>query len=315
MGLNMRSRDHIVIGSRGSRLALFQSRFVLAELSRIHPEQRFELIEISTTGDLNRDISLEELGGEGVFVKELEDALLQGTIDLAVHSLKDMLTTLPKGLRLAAVLERVDPRDVLISRSGKLAELPAGAKIGTGSERRAVQLRARRPDIELCGLRGNIDTRLKRVAPEGLDGIIMASAALTRLEMEDRITEYLSPTTFVPAVGQGALGIEIRDDDEFLVDLVSPLNHDPTHRAVIAERQFLKAMGGGCRAPIAALGAVRDGTLNLHGIVASPGGREILRAEVAGALSAPEEAGNRLAHEMIGLGATSLIQKAGRDDR
>ncbi|PIU56105.1 MAG: hydroxymethylbilane synthase [Chloroflexi bacterium CG07_land_8_20_14_0_80_51_10] len=303
----MISREHIVIGSRGSKLALVQSRFVLAELSKIHPDQRFELLEISTAGDRNWEIPLEGLGGAGVFVKELEDALLRGEIDLAVHSLKDMLTTLPEGLRLAAVPERVDPRDVLVSRSGMLAEIPAGAKIGTGSQRRAIQIRAQRPDIEICGLRGNIETRIKRVSPEGLDGIIMAAAALIRLGMEDRITEYLPPETFVPAVGQGALGVEIRADDTHTAEIVAPLNHEPTRQAVTAERQFLKAMGGGCRAPIAASGTIADGSLSLSGMVASPDGSEILSAEVAGVLSAPEEAGDRLAQEMIGLGANDLL--------
>ncbi|MDY6912759.1 MAG: hydroxymethylbilane synthase, partial [Chloroflexota bacterium] len=200
-----------------------------------------------------------------------------------------------------------DPRDVFVSRSGKLSELPVGAKIGTGSQRRAIQIRELRPDIKISGLRGNIETRIRKVSPEGLDGIIMAAAALIRLGMENKITEYLSPPTFVPAVGQGALGIEIRADDAFAAELLAPLNHEPTLQAVIAERCFLKALGGGCRAPIAALGSVANGELQLGGLVAGPEGGEILRAEVIGKSSTPEEVGDRLAREMMGLGAQRLI--------
>lgn len=305
----MNSTRHVRIGSRSSKLALVQSRYVMDKLSSAHPNLQFELVKISTTGDRNREISLERLGGEGVFVKELEEALLAGRIDMAVHSLKDMPTVIPEELLLAAVTERADPRDVLISSSGKLSELPNGAKIGTGSSRRSFQVLAQRPDLQICGLRGNIDTRLKKVSSGEFDGIIMAAAALIRLEMEDRITEYLPPETFIPAVGQGALGIEIRDSDSTIAELAASLNHEQTCQEATAERAFLKSMGGGCRSPIAALGKVKNGVLKLCGMVADSKGTQILRAEVEGMASTPEIIGNELARRMFDMGAARLIGK------
>ena len=305
----MRPNGRIFIGSRHSKLAIIQSRSVIAELSRVHPNFEFELIEITTTGDRNRQISLEELGGEGVFIRDLEQALLQKRIDLAVHSAKDMPTKIADGLRLAATPQRVDPRDVIVSRSGKLSELVPGAKIGTGSQRRAIQLHAQRPDLQICGLRGNVDTRLRKVSSGELDGVLLAAAALIRLGMEDRITECLPPDSFVPAVGQGALGIEIRDDDTEVAEIVAFMNHEPTWQSVVAERAFLEALGGGCRAPIAALGNIEAGILRIHGIVANPGGSDILRAEVEGSASEPESVGKLLAQRMIELGAASLVER------
>jgi len=297
----------IRIGSRGSKLALLQSRSVMDRLKALHPHLEFEIATITTTGDRNRKSSLEELGGVGVFVKELEEALLGGRIDLAVHSLKDMLTAIPEGLELAAVPERADPRDALVSPYGPLTALPKGAAVGTGSQRRAFQLLSLRPDLEVRGLRGNIDTRLRKLSAGQYDGIIMAAAALIRLGWEDRISQYLPPDAFVPAVGQGALGIEIRSQDRRLAELVAPLNHEPTREAVTAERAFLRAMGGGCRAPIAALGTAAKGTLRLHGMVASPNGSKIIRAEVEGNVSAGEVVGQALARKMMDLGAASLL--------
>lgn len=304
----MKPKKRITVGSRRSRLAIIQSRAIIAELSKVHPQLEFHLVEIVTGGDRDRGSSLEELGGIGVFVKELEEALLKGKIDLAVHSLKDMPTEASAGLRLAAVTERADPRDVLVSRLGNLSQLPPGAKIGTGSPRRAVQVLAQRPDLEIRGMRGNVDTRLRKVSSGDFDGAIMAAAALIRLGMEGSITEYLPVDSFVPAVGQGALGIEIRADDIQMAEMVAPINHEPSWLSVIAERAFLKALGGGCRAPIAALGTVANGALHLRGMVADPAGGDILRAEVEGNALAPEEVGNRLAQKMIG--ARSLIERA-----
>jgi len=250
------------------------------------------------------------MGGEGIFVKELEDALLDRRIDMAVHSLKDMPTTIPDGLRLASVSERVDPRDVLVSRFGKLAELPSRAKIGTGSQRRAVQILSQCSDIQVCDVRGNIDTRLGKVFSGQLDGVVLAAAALIRLGLEGRITEYLPVDSFMPAVGQGALGIEIRAEDAQLAEIVASINHEPTWQSIAAERAFLKALGGGCRAPIAALGTVANGTIHLRGMVASPSGSGILWAEVEGSALAPEEVGNNLARRMTEMGAVALIERA-----
>ena len=303
-------KKRLRIGSRGSKLAVIQAESIRDQLALLNPKIDFEMVTVSTTGDQNTTVSLEQLGGEGVFVKELEDALLREEIDIAVHSLKDMLSTIPEGLRLAAVPQRVDPRDIIISKIGKLEELPNGSKIGTGSQRRAVQILALRPDLEICGLRGNIDTRIKKAFSDGLDGIIMAAAALIRLEMQGKITEYLSSEDFIPAVGQGALGVEIRADDADTYEIVVPLNHELTWQSVVAERAFLRALGGGCRAPIAALGTVEDGTLRLNGIVSDPEGNKILRASVEGSTLNPEEIGEELASKMIKLGAAFLIEKS-----
>jgi hydroxymethylbilane synthase len=297
----------IVVGTRGSRLAMIQAGIVIAGLSKIHPDLEFEPLAIKTTGDRRKRVSLEELGGTGIFVKELEEALLNKDIDMAVHSLKDMPTDTPGGLRIAAVPERTDPRDVLVSSRGKLSELPDGAIVGTASPRRAVQLIAQRPDLKIRPLRGNVDTRLKKVSSGELDGAVMAAAAMMRMGMEDRITEYLPPDSFVPAVGQGALAVEIRADDERVAGLVSPLNNQNSRAGVTAERAFLKSLGGGCREPIAALGVADNDTLHLDGMVANHNTGRILRAGLKGDSSIPEGVGERLAQQMIALGAAELI--------
>ncbi len=300
-------KKHLKIGTRASKLAVIQAESVRDRLVLLNPGRSFEIVKVSTTGDRNTDISLEQLGGEGVFVKELEDSLLSEGIDLAVHSLKDMLTTIPYGLRLAAVPARLDPRDVLLSSFGKLAELPPKARIGTGSQRRAVQIREIRPDLEICGLRGNIDTRIRKAFSDQFEGVIMAAAALIRLDMRDKITEYFPVEEFVPAVGQGALGIEIRASDADTFEIAARLNHEPAWQCVMAERAFLRAMGGGCRAPIAALGTIRNGKLSLNGIVANSDGSKILRSGVEGSASVPEKIGEELATKMFDLGASALV--------
>jgi hydroxymethylbilane synthase len=305
----MKPDGRVAVGSRRSKLAMLQSRSMIVELSSIHPGLEFDLVEITTMGDRHRDVSLEVLGGEGVFVKELEEALLDGRIDMAVHSAKDMPTEVPDGLCLAATPRRVDPRDVFVSRSGRLADLAPGASIGTGSQRRAVQIAAQRPDLDIRGLRGNVDTRLKKVSSGVFDGILLAAAALIRLGLEEHITEYLSPDVVVPAVAQGSLGIETRAGDDRMAGIVAPLNHEPTWHAVIAERVFLKALGGGCRAPIAAFGSVEAGRLYMRGMVADPAGKTILRHDIEGNASDPEETGNVLAHELIEMGAADLVRR------
>ncbi len=304
-------RTKIVVGSRGSKLALIQTESVVAKIRDLHPHLEVSIRPIVTGGDRNRDRRLEEMGGVGVFVKELEEALLDGRIDLAVHSLKDMPTQIPQGLSLVAVIRRLDPRDVLVSRGGRLAELSPGARIGTGSLRRAAQLISYRPDLVVSSIRGNVDTRLRKVSRGEFDGVILAAAALIRLGWEDRISEYLSLKHFLPAVGQGALVIETRSGDEGMVELVSPLNHQPTRQGVTAERAFLSALGGGCRAPIAALGTVSDTTLKLSGMVADAGGQKMLHAVEEGSAAAPETVGIRLAQKLLDRGAAEFIDKAG----
>jgi len=295
------------IGSRGSKLAVLQAESVRNQLLVNNADVECEMVTIATTGDRNTAVSLDQLGGDGVFVKEIEEALLGNEIDIAVHSLKDMLTTLPEGLILAAVPLRVDPRDVLISPYGKLEDLPPGARIGTGSIRRVVQLRAIRPDLEISNLRGNIDTRIRKAFSGEFDGIVMAAAALLRLDMEDRITEYLPVTDFVPAVGQGALGIEIRCEDDWLMKMIKPLNDQPSWQSITAERAFLRALGGGCRAPIAALGIIEHGILKINGIVANTAGDRIMRDGIEGNPGDPDATGKSLASKMIDLGADELI--------
>ena len=301
----------ITIGSRGSKLAVIQAEGLLAKLRETFPGLKASLVKITTSGDRHSTIALDEFAGQGIFVKELEKALLDKQIDLAVHSLKDLPTEIPDGLRLAAATARLDPRDVLVSKTGRLAELAPGSKIGTGSHRRAVQLLALRPDLNVCHIRGNIDTRLRKVSDGEVDGVIAAAAALIRLGWEDKITEYLPIEHFTPAVGQGALGIEIRSEDEEIATLVSKINDEPTWQCVSAERAFLQALGGGCRAPIAALGIVSDGIFKLSGMVAGVDGVHILRATEEGSASAAEQIGKRLARKMAEMGALALITATG----
>jgi hydroxymethylbilane synthase len=298
---------NITIGTRGSKLAVIQAQWVLTKLREAAPGLKASLVKITTRGDRDSGTALDKFAGQGVFVKELEKALIDGEIDLAVHSLKDMPTEIPYGLFLAATTARLDPRDVLISRADKLVGLAPGSKIGMGSLRRSVQLSALRPDLEICGIRGNIDTRLRKVSEGEVDGIIVAAAALIRLGWEDKIAEYLPTEYFTPSVGQGALGIEIRSEDKETASLASAINHEPTWQSVTAERTFLRALGGGCRAPIAALGVVSDGILKLNGMVASADGIHILRATEEGDAQAPEQVGKQLAQKMVEMGALDCI--------
>ncbi|MEW6034933.1 MAG: hydroxymethylbilane synthase [Chloroflexota bacterium] len=293
----------VIIGSRGSRLAVTQARLAAGRLEAIAPAVKFLFRTIKTRGDREKHRSLEEVGGQGVFVKELESALLSGEIDLAVHSLKDVPTELESGLRLAAVLPREDPRDVLVAASGlPLARMPAGSRIGTDSRRRSVQLRALRPDLLTVPVRGNIGTRLRKVEAGEVDGIIVAAAALLRLGWSDRITEYLPTSHFLPAVGQGAIVIEMRSSDREIEGLTSGVNHVATWHGVTAERAFLHAMGGGCRAPIAALGTATGEEVHLEGMVASADGALIYRDTVSGPVERAQELGENLARRILGRG-------------
>ncbi len=299
-------KTKIVVGSRGSQLALIQAESVAAKIRETNPHFEVSLSKIVTKGDRERHTRLDEVAGIGVFVKELEEALLGNSIDLAVHSLKDMPVQIPQGLCLLAVAERLDPRDVLVSKS-RLDALAPGSRIGTGSLRRAVQITQYRPDLKACSIRGNIGTRLRKVSCGEVDGVILAAAAMVRLGWEDKISEYLSLERFLPAVGQGALAIEARLGDEEIARLISPINHLPTWQGVTAERAFLSALGGGCRAPIAALGTVDGDILKLKGMVAEASGRKILHSSEEGSAKSPEEVGVRLAQKMLGMGASSFI--------
>jgi len=300
----------ITVGSRGSRLALIQAESVMANIEKLNPSLEVGIRRIATKGDRNPHARLDNMAVIGVFVKELEEALLDRQIDLAIHSLKDMPTQIPRGLRLAAVTERLDPRDILVSRAAGLAVLAPGSRIGTGSFRRAVQLTTYRPGLEACSIRGNVDTRLRKVSSGEVDGVILAASAMARLGWEEKITEYLPVEHFLPAVGQGALGLESRSDDDAITELISPINHLPTWQSITAERAFLLALGGGCRAPIAALGTVNGTDLKLKGMVADVDGERILYDSAEGDALSPEEVGVRLAQKMLAMGASEFITEA-----
>lgn len=300
-------KRHVTVGSRSSRLAVIQAESVLAELRKAHPEFEFSLIKIITEGDRHKSVPLDQVAGRGTFVKEIEKALLDGRIDIAVHSLKDLPTQIPPGLCLAAVTARLDPRDAFVSRGKKLSALMPGSIIGTGSIRRSVQLLAYRPDLKVRAIRGNIETRLRKVWSGELDGVIIAAAAMIRLGCEDKITEYLSVEHFLPEVGQGALGIEIRSEDKEIAELVHVLNDEPTWHSVVAERVFLQTLGGGCRTPITALGTVIGTVLRLEGMIVN--GNNFLRASMEGSVSAPENVGRQLAQKMLEMGASPSIAK------
>ncbi len=295
----------VTIGTRGSQLARVQTNMVVGLLKAASPELEINIKKITTSGDRDRHTQLDRME-VAVFVKELEEALLDRRIDLAVHSLKDVPTEIPEGLTLIASPQRADPHDVLVAKS-KLEELPPGSRIGTGSLRRSLQIARLRPDIETCGIRGNMDTRIGKVSSNELDGIVTAAAALTRLDWKDKITQYLPLENFLPAAGQGAIVIEGRTDDQDLIGLVSRINHLPTWQAVTAERAFLLELGGGCRAPIAALGTVKGDKLRLEGMVASPISGIMMRDSIEGEAHSAQKLGVKLGQKMLKAGASEFI--------
>jgi hydroxymethylbilane synthase len=297
----------IIIGSRGSQLALWQSNWVKDRLATTGYE--VEIRTIKTTGDKLQDVPLAQSGTKGLFTKEIEEALADGTVDVAVHSMKDLPTDQPAGLVIAAVPEREDARDVLISRDGRnFGHLPAGARVGTSSVRRQAQLRRLRGDLNLVPLRGNLDTRLKKLDRGDCDALVLAAAGVHRLGFRARITEYFSPDAMCPAVGQGALAIEIRQGDERTERAVRPLDHVPTHQAVRAERALLRYLGGGCQVPIAAHAVATGGQLNLVGLVASLDGSLVKRAVAAGTIEDPEGLGVRVATHLLQQGARAILE-------
>lgn len=307
----------IVVGSRQSHLALTQTGHVIEQLRRICErlglDYDFQIKKIVTRGDQILDVTLSKVGGKGLFVKEIEQALLDGAIDMAVHSMKDMPSQFPDGLIHAATPKREDPRDALISMDGvKLDKLPFGAKIGTSSLRRGAQLKAYRNDLQIESIRGNIETRLRKLETEGFAAIVLAAAGLHRVGWEERISEYLSPDICLPAVGQGALGIECRENDEDMIALLAHLNDEKTDFAVRAERSFLARLNGGCQVPIGAHGVLReDGTkreVQLTGFVGSPDGNVSLKETLSG--DEPELVGNRLAEQLIARGADQILEQA-----
>jgi hydroxymethylbilane synthase len=304
-------KDRVVIGTRGSKLALWQAEWVKSELEKKYPDLTVELLRIKTTGDKITDVPLAQVGGKGLFVKEIEEALLDGRADLAVHSMKDVPTEFPEGLHLTAIAEREDPRDALISAGVLLKDLPEGAKVGTSSLRRQAQLLNIRPDLEIAQLRGNLDTRLRKLDEGQYDAIILAGAGVRRLGWDERITELLPPEIFLPAIGQGAIGIETRTSDDEINGLVAFFDHRETSLAVRAERALLKRLEGGCQVPIAAYGTVsKDGNeLSLTGLVASTDGQTIIKDSLCGSAAEPEALGTRLAEVLLGKGAWEILKE------
>lgn len=306
-------KDSLVIGSRGSKLALTQAQIVKEQIQLLYPSLQISIEVIKTSGDVKTD-PLSVIGGKGVFTKELEDALLDRRIDLAVHSLKDLPTFVPDGLAIGAICKREDPRDALVlpikRASSKsvvsINTLAKQASVGTSSPRRLAQLKHLRPDLVFKDLRGNVDTRLRKLDEGQYDALLLACAGLRRLNLENRISAALTTQEMVPAVGQGALAIEMRSDAE-LTEVVSKLDHKFTRLACVAERAFLRSLGGGCQLPIAAHAVVREKRIRLDGLVADTEGKQIVRDRISGSLDEAEELGNRLAEQLLANGARELL--------
>lgn len=300
----------LIIGTRGSKLAVWQAEWVHAKFREVEPALSVSLKRIKTTGDKILDVPLATIGGKGLFIKEIEEALARAEIDLAVHSLKDVPTQLPDGLEILAFPEREDPRDALISRHGLAFDrLPQGARVGTSSLRRQAQLLARRPDLSIVMLRGNLDTRLRKLDEGEFDAIILAAAGLRRLGWSDRVTEWLPPDIFIPAIGQGALALEGRSDDEFVRNLAGRLDHLPTRASVTAERALLERLEGGCQVPIAAHATIDGETLSLSGLVASVDGRRVVRDSVQGRVEEAHGLGVRLAERLLAQGGEEILKE------
>lgn len=303
-------KKNLVIGTRASKLALWQAHHVAALIEAQHPGVTVTLQHIVTSGDKIQDVPLAKIGGKGLFTKELENAMLAGEIDLAVHSLKDMPVELPEGLTLAAITERENPGDALVSpRYGAIDKLPPGAKVGTSSLRRKAQLQRYRPDIVIRELRGNVDTRLKKLETEDLDAIVLAVAGLKRLDLGERITEILSHEVCLPAVGQGALAIETREDDSEVRALLAFLNDKETCQAVTAERAFLKVVEGGCQVPVGVHAKAAGDILELEAVILSVDGQEVVRDRLNGTAQDAALLGQELAHRMLTAGGAEILRK------
>jgi hydroxymethylbilane synthase len=299
----------ITIGTRGSALARWQAEHVADRLRTAHGGLQVELRIIKTKGDKILDVPLAKVGGKGLFVKEIEEALTRRDVDLAVHSIKDVPTELVVGLGLAAIPEREDPRDALVSRVGPLRALPPNARVGTSSLRRRCQLLHLRPDLEILDLRGNVDTRLGKLDAGQFDAVVLAAAGLRRLGRVDRVTELLAPGVMLPAVGQGALGIETRLDDREINELVAVLHHEPTARCVRAERALLGTLGGGCQVPVAAHARIDGQVMTLTALIGHPCGTPLLRERGEGAVDDPEALGAAVGARLLAQGADQVLRE------
>ena len=297
------------IGTRRSDLAMWQALFVRDALLRAYPDLEVELVGITTEGDRTLDVPLAAKGGKGLFLKELEQALLERRIDVAVHSMKDVTVIEPAGLHIPVICERENPCDALVSAHfSQLEDLPAGAVVGTCSLRRQAILRHRFPDLQVENLRGTVNRRLARLDAGDFDAIILAAAGLMRLEMPERIREVIAPEVMLPAVGQGAVGVQCRQDDDETTALLTPLDDPQTHLRVKAERAVNAALGGGCHVPIAAYAEIQDEQLMLRGLVGQPDGSEVLFAEAVGPSSSPEAVGRTAAQDLLSQRATRILQ-------
>jgi hydroxymethylbilane synthase len=314
----MEKKNRIIIATRGSKLALWQAEWIKSQIKTILPDTEVELNKIKTTGDKILDVPLAQVGGKGLFVKEIEEAMLRGEADLAVHSMKDVPTDLPEGLHLSAITKREDPRDAFITalsdqqsavsqKITKIEDLTEGAHVGTSSLRRMCQLLNKRPDLKITQLRGNVDTRLRKLDEGEFDAIILATAGVKRLGHEDRITEKIPAEISLPAIGQGAVGIECRTDDAFINDLLSKLNHEETWICVTAERAFLKKLEGGCQVPIAAYARLKDGKLFMEGLVGSLDGKTLIKQSIEGSPEEAELLGTTLAEKLLSQGAGEIL--------
>ena len=300
--------DRLRIGTRRSPLALVQAKWVQGRIREHHPQATVEVVPIRTSGDRFRDVPIEKIGAKGVFIKEIEEALLEGAIDVAVHSMKDLPTEIPEGLAIAAVPEREDPRDVLISHiAGSLAELPAGARVGTGSVRRRAQVLNCRPDLTVVPIRGNVDTRLAKLRRGEVDALVLAMAGMKRLGREREATQPLPAETWLSAVAQGALGLETRRHE---VERLRFLNHEPSALEVEAERAFLGRLEGGCQVPVGARAVAAEDRVALAGMVAEASGKQIFRGEISGARADAASLGIQLAERLLDEGAGVVLREA-----
>jgi hydroxymethylbilane synthase len=305
------SKNIVRIATRKSALALWQAEYVKAQLEKHHENITVELVPMTTKGDIILDTPLAKVGGKGLFVKELEVAMLEDRADIAVHSMKDVPVEFPEGLGLEVICPREDPRDAFVSNTIKsLAELPQGAVVGTSSLRRQCQIKALRPDLNIRDLRGNVNTRLKKLDNGEYDAIILAAAGLIRLEMPERIQEFIEPEVMLPANGQGAVGIECRTTDEALKALLAPLGCETTRIRVLAERAMNRALEGGCQVPIGSYAVIQEnGEMFLRGLVGATDGSEILTSEITGSIDNAEQLGNTLADQLLEKGADKILRQ------
>lgn len=306
----MMTTQPIRIATRKSPLAMWQAEFVKAELEQAHPGLVVELLPMVTKGDIILDTPLAKVGGKGLFVKELEIAMLEGRADIAVHSMKDVPVEFPEGLGLVTICKREDPRDAFVSNNyDSIDDLPQGAIVGTSSLRRQCQLRSQRPDLIINDLRGNVNTRLRKLDEGQYDAIILATAGLKRLKMNDRIRCEIAPEISLPAVGQGAVGIECRLNDQRVRQLLAPLNHQPTATRVLCERAMNNRLQGGCQVPIGSYAELQDDTIWLRALVGEPDGSIIVRSEISGPIANAEQLGETLADELLANGAKDILDR------